>query len=265
MRALPILWQAAIAQARSVLRSHAHDERTRRDETPAALGFSMPAEWEPHEATWLGWPHNPTDWPDKLDTIRWVYGEMVRKIAPGEMVRILVDSAAEEKLARRYLARAGADAARACEFVVHPTNRGWTRDSGPVFVRAAGRPADRDRHRPLPLQRLGQVPRLAEGPPRAGDRGHAARQAAVRRAACDGRDVRPRRRRHRRQRPRHAADHRGVLPRSRRRRCAIPGLGREDFEAALQDVSGRDERVLAGGRRRRATTRTATSTTSAGS
>ena len=51
---------------------------------PAALGFSMPAEWEPHEATWLGWPHNPTDWPDKLDTIRWVYGEIVRKIAPGE-------------------------------------------------------------------------------------------------------------------------------------------------------------------------------------
>ena len=59
-------------------------------ETPAALGFSMPAEWEPHEATWLGWPHNPTDWPDKLETIRWVYGEIVRKIAPGERIRILV-------------------------------------------------------------------------------------------------------------------------------------------------------------------------------
>src|SRR5262245_38896932 len=42
--------------------------------TPASLGYSMPAEWAPHEATWLGWPHNPTDWPDKLDTIRWVYG-----------------------------------------------------------------------------------------------------------------------------------------------------------------------------------------------
>ena len=56
----------------------------------AALGYAMPAEWERHEATWLGWPHNPTDWPDKIDTIRWVYGEMVRKISPGEMVRILV-------------------------------------------------------------------------------------------------------------------------------------------------------------------------------
>ena len=55
----------------------------------------MPAEWETHEATWLGWPHNPTDWPGKLDTIRWVYGEIVRKIAPGETVRMLVNSKPE--------------------------------------------------------------------------------------------------------------------------------------------------------------------------
>ena len=96
----------------------------------------MPAEWEPHEATWLAWPHHPLDWPDKLDTIRWVYGEMVRKIAPGEKVRMLVRSGAEEESARRYLARAGADV-RQVEFIQHPTNRGWTRDSGPVFVRRA--------------------------------------------------------------------------------------------------------------------------------
>ena len=102
--------------------------------TPAALGFAMPAEWAPHEATWLGWPHNPTDWPDKLDTIRWVYGEIVRKLTPGELVRILVRNAAEERLARRYLSRAGADL-RHVRFIVHPTNRGWTRDTGPVFVR----------------------------------------------------------------------------------------------------------------------------------
>jgi agmatine deiminase len=102
--------------------------------TPANLGYSMPAEWEKHEATWLGWPHNPTDWPDKLDTIRWVYGEMVRKISAGELVRILVRSKAEEKLARRYLARAGVNLGKVL-FIVHPTNRGWTRDSGPIFVR----------------------------------------------------------------------------------------------------------------------------------
>ena len=101
--------------------------------TPAALGFSMPAEWETHEATWLGWPHNETDWPDKIDTIRWVYGEMVRKITPGELVRLLVQNKTEEKLARHYLSRAGCDLKRV-EFVVHPTNRGWTRDSGPIHV-----------------------------------------------------------------------------------------------------------------------------------
>ena len=105
-------------------------------ETPAALGFSMPAEWDPHEATWLGWPHNPNDWPDKLDTIRWVYGEMVRKISAGEQVRILVNDRATERLARRYLSRAGCDL-RAVRFVKHPTNRGWMRDSGPIFVRNA--------------------------------------------------------------------------------------------------------------------------------
>jgi agmatine deiminase len=106
--------------------------------TPADQGFSMPAEWEPHEATWLGWPHNPKDWPDKLDTIRWVYGEMARKIGAGELVRILVDDSASERLARRYLGRSGCDL-RNIRFVKHPTNRGWMRDSGPIFVRKPGR------------------------------------------------------------------------------------------------------------------------------
>jgi agmatine deiminase len=94
----------------------------------------MPAEWEKHEATWLAWPHNPTDWPDKLDTIRWVYGEMVRRIAPGETIRMLVNSKKDDGLARTYLERAGVAIERV-EFIVHPTNRGWTRDTGPLFVR----------------------------------------------------------------------------------------------------------------------------------
>jgi len=98
------------------------------------LGYHMPAEWETHEATWLAWPHNATDWPDKLDTIRWVYTEIVRHVAAGETVRMLVNSRAQEKQARTYLKRAGADAANV-ECIVHPTNRGWTRDSGPIFVR----------------------------------------------------------------------------------------------------------------------------------
>lgn len=110
--------------------------RPKRSDSPAPteMGFSMPAEWEKHEATWLGWPHNPTDWPGKLDAIRWVYGEIVRKITPGEFVRILVNNRAEARVASRYLQRAGADPRRV-DFIVHPTNRGWTRDSGPIFVR----------------------------------------------------------------------------------------------------------------------------------
>jgi len=102
--------------------------------TPASLGFSMPAEWEPHEATWLAWPHNPTDWPDKLDTIRWVYAEIFRKIAQGEAVRLLVNSRAEAREAMNRFLRAGAGTGT-LECVIHATNRGWTRDSGPVFVR----------------------------------------------------------------------------------------------------------------------------------
>ncbi len=101
---------------------------------PAELGFAMPAEWEPHTATWLGWPHNETDWPGKLDTIRWVYGEMVRKISPGERVRLLVRHPAEQKLAARCLKRAGCDL-KQVEFIRHATNRGWMRDSGPILVR----------------------------------------------------------------------------------------------------------------------------------
>jgi agmatine deiminase len=100
----------------------------------AALGFSMPAEWESHEATWIGWPHNPTDWPGKLEPIQWVYAEIVRKIVPGEIVRILVNSASHEKQVRGILKLAGVPMSRV-QFFRFPTNRGWTRDFGPIFVR----------------------------------------------------------------------------------------------------------------------------------
>lgn len=106
----------------------------RAKKTPAALGFRMPAEWERHEATWIGWPHNPADWPGKFAPIPWVYGEIVRKLAPGEMVRILVNSTTHEASARRSLSRPGVDLA-GVEFFRIPTDRGWTRDSGPIFVR----------------------------------------------------------------------------------------------------------------------------------
>jgi agmatine deiminase len=94
----------------------------------------MPAEWEPHAATWIGWPHNVTDWPGKFPPIPWVYGEIVRKLAPGEVVRILVNSVIQQAQASRILKKVGVDLARV-DFLRFPTNRGWTRDFGPIFVR----------------------------------------------------------------------------------------------------------------------------------
>ncbi len=106
-----------------------------------SLGFRMPAEWEPHEATWIGWPHNTTDWPGKFGAIPWVYGEMVRRLVLGETVRILVNSKAHETAARRVLTKVGTDPAR-IEFFRFPTNRGWTRDFGPMFLRRDGPPVE---------------------------------------------------------------------------------------------------------------------------
>jgi len=105
--------------------------------SPAARGFRMPAEWEPHHATWIGWPHNASDWPGKITTIPWVYGEIVRALAPGELVRALVSSAAHEQRARRVLKQVGVPAERT-EFFRFPTDRGWTRDFGPIFIRREG-------------------------------------------------------------------------------------------------------------------------------
>jgi agmatine deiminase len=102
--------------------------------TPAALGYRMPAEWEPHAATWIAWPHERSDWPGKFPPIPWVYAEIVRHLVRGERVRILVDDAPAERRAREVLTRGGADVGRV-EFFRVPTNRGWTRDYGPIFVR----------------------------------------------------------------------------------------------------------------------------------
>lgn len=96
--------------------------------------YRMPAEWEPHEATWLAWPHRLSDWPRKFAPIPWVYGEIVRRIAPGEIVRILVPTARQEALARRVLSRVGVDEGRV-EFFRFPLDRGWARDFGPIFVK----------------------------------------------------------------------------------------------------------------------------------
>lgn len=111
----------------------AANDCNRQPPTPAAAGYRMPAEWEPHAATWLGWPHETTDWPGKMPAIRWVYGEMIRKITPGEIVKLCVNSKADEKAARTIIRASGGDT-KQVEFLPFPTNRGWMRDSGPIFV-----------------------------------------------------------------------------------------------------------------------------------
>jgi agmatine deiminase len=97
----------------------------------------MPAEWEPHEATWIAWPHNREDWPGRFAPIPWVYGEIVRKLSRVEKVRILVKDHALEEQARRVLRKVGASM-DSVEFFPCPTNRAWTRDYGPLFVQNPG-------------------------------------------------------------------------------------------------------------------------------
>ena len=94
----------------------------------------MPAEWERHEATWLAWPHNVRDWPGRFAPIPWVWTEIVRRIAEGEKVRLLVKDAAHEKQVRALLVRAEVPLAPV-EFHRVPTDRVWMRDAGPIFVK----------------------------------------------------------------------------------------------------------------------------------
>jgi agmatine deiminase len=103
-------------------------------ETPYQLGYRIPAEWEAHEATWLAWPHNPEDWPGKFQAIPWLYAEIVRLLAARERVHLLVQDEKEQRLATSILKRAHANLDNV-SFHQWPTDRVWTRDSGPIFVR----------------------------------------------------------------------------------------------------------------------------------
>lgn len=118
----------------------------------------MPAEWEPHVATWIAWPHQRGDWPGKFAPIPWVYAEIVKAITLGETAKILVRGEQDETAARTVLARAGV-ALDKVEFYPVPTNRVWLRDSGPTFVKEKrteqkGRPGGRPS--PEPVSSAGQ-------------------------------------------------------------------------------------------------------------
>jgi agmatine deiminase len=95
--------------------------------------FRMPAEWEPHAATWLAWPHYQGDWPGKFEPIPWVYAEIIRNLARHERVELIVNNAAAARQARRVLERADALSDN-IRFHHSPTNRVWLRDSGCLFL-----------------------------------------------------------------------------------------------------------------------------------
>ena len=104
-------------------------------QTPASLGFRMPAEWEPQEAVWLSWPHRRATWPGAFGPIPAKFAEVAAHISRREKVRINV-SAGRRARARALVAGAGA-AMGNVEFYGHPTNDAWCRDHGPIFVRSA--------------------------------------------------------------------------------------------------------------------------------
>jgi len=111
---------------------------------PAALGHRMPAEWEPHAATWLAWPHYHGDWPGRFEPIPWVYAEIIRNVARHERVELIVNDAAAARQARRVLERADALSDN-IRFHRWPTNRVWLRDSGCIFVKRGAGVSARER------------------------------------------------------------------------------------------------------------------------
>jgi agmatine deiminase len=96
--------------------------------------FFLNSEWSQHEATWIGWPYNKSDWPGKFSPIPYVYAEIVKYISHGEKVRIFVQSKEHKLKAIQVLRDSNVDLFNV-EFFIKKTDRGWLRDSGPMFVK----------------------------------------------------------------------------------------------------------------------------------
>jgi agmatine deiminase len=94
----------------------------------------MPAEWEPHEATWLAWPHELTDWPAKFAPVPWAFAEIVRHLSRVERVYLIVENRSAESRVRTILKKSDANL-DAVDFFHVKTDRGWMRDSGPICIR----------------------------------------------------------------------------------------------------------------------------------
>jgi len=98
--------------------------------------FKLLAEWSQHEATWIGWPYNKSDWLGKFSPIPYVYAEIVKYISRGEIVRILVQSKEHRLQAEKNLKDSNGSLFNVA-FFIKKTDRGWLRDSGPMFVKEA--------------------------------------------------------------------------------------------------------------------------------
>ena len=96
----------------------------------------MPAEWAPHAATWIAWPHHDPDWPGKLEAVRWVYAEIVRVLHRYERVEILChnEDVREDARTRLHAHACNPDGYR---LHVVPNDRVWLRDSAPTCVHDA--------------------------------------------------------------------------------------------------------------------------------
>ncbi len=103
------------------------------DQPPASLGYRMPAEWEPHAATWIAWPHHRDDWPGKFAPVPWVYTEIVRHLSRVEKVHIVVRNGTIKRRVSDQLDSVGVNL-EAVQFFKAATDRAWLRDSGPTFV-----------------------------------------------------------------------------------------------------------------------------------
>lgn len=101
--------------------------------TPKARGYHFPAEFHPHRATWLSWPHKEASWPGKIETIYDVYSEFVKLLAEGERVCINVNDEMMKSFAEKNLRKAKADLSKIDSFI-HPTDDAWCRDHGPAFL-----------------------------------------------------------------------------------------------------------------------------------
>lgn len=101
--------------------------------TPKEQGYRFPAEFEPHIATWLSWPHKEASWPGKIQTIFPYYTQFIKELTKGELVRINVADESMKAFATGHLRDAGVDLDKV-EFYLNPTNDAWCRDHGPAFL-----------------------------------------------------------------------------------------------------------------------------------